>query len=355
MAPRFLKSWASRSTVPAEKMCAFILIAVNAIRAANGQTEPVPFHVCGHVYLLPSVGVYQFIALVAFIALCSTLFDMSVRVFSVLNGHTTYKAACVMNGRFFGRIAVFWMDPFTTIWDILTLSMCIFGFFKFLNGREMTPALYAFVPFITVQILKILVSINMPSIILKILAVIITDRVYFDPELENHSWISTTVPKTGNELERNNTERGSIHLPNYREGVLLSIPDGRTLFVPVSGDYGIIGRLPFGLHPSCGGEIVPITRGEKSFSVLPVQIPYSLAWFSIYELIRVMDGYKGAYEIDKCLAWLLVVSALAGFLVNIIPGPCVVVCKKNKQPNPKDTASFEFKHEENEVSYSISF
>lgn len=40
---------------------------------------------------------------------------------------------------------------------------------------------------------------------------------------------------------------------------------------------------------------------------------------------RAMGGYGGAEEIDKCLIWLALVSALASVFVSIVPGPCIVV------------------------------
>ena len=79
------------------------------------------------------------------------------------------------------------------------------------------------------------------------------------------------------------------------------------------------------------GRHVKIQGEHPNFELIHFQVPYSIMWYSVYEVMNLISHFRGADEIDKCLLWLVIVSTMTTIFVSYIPGPCVVIKKMGRQ------------------------
>lgn len=97
---------------------------------------------------------------------------------------------------------------------------------------------------------------------------------------------------------------------------VFKLDNGDSFFVPGSGDRCLQGRE---------GVYFPAkVNKDWNFRFVPLKVPYAIMWYGIYGLLLDIDAYVGAEEIDKCLVWLLLVSALTEASTKMVLGPAVV-------------------------------
>lgn len=322
-------------SVPVESISAAVLMLVTLYELAwSSIATEFDLRVCGHVYATPPREIYRVVWTVALMVLLSVLGNTFKRCRAVLSGNN----GGTESARLFPsvgtdihscRVALY-TRRWLTLCDLaFNTAMCAVG--TWYVGHQYPLALPAAMAMTAIQVLNLFLGlINViwkPSAcvqlenLVKLFTVFSTEREYDNLDLENRSWEYSDI---------------SQHSAQ-REGIVVDAADGKSLFVcgwcpdgfVTSGAWlngPVWALLPIPSPTSAQADRVNLA----DFTLIPLRVPYSLVWYSVYELIRVMGAYKGADEIDKCAVWLAFVSALALLVTRLTPGPCVVV-KKDAQ------------------------
>lgn len=110
------------------------------------------------------------------------------------------------------------------------------------------------------------------------------------------------------------------------QGAVFETGAGGYLYVFNISDIGLIGFNTSFLPLTGIQEEVPVeVNKDINFRLIPLRVLYSLMWYGIYGMILEMGGYVGAEEIDKCVVWLVLVSAISELVIRSFPGPAAMV------------------------------
>ncbi len=158
--------------------------------------------------------------------------------------------------------------------------------------------------------------------VIELLSVFVTEGVYDAPDFENAqlSFEEMSDARSISAAEINQKARAIIDLDNEDLLYILNDKDVGLQTKKISSNW-------YGVSSTRAQEAKWVQIGEQylKFKVIPVRVRYSIMWYSVYKGLEIIDGYKGADDIVRCLAWLTLVPLFTELMIRYFPGPCVVV------------------------------
>jgi len=323
-----LDSFRLRTRVPLEIFCTTSLLLAFCIPAMY-TPQSARFELCGHVYAKPPVQFYYMIFCVCISILVWKFMATFYRFiscfywgdFAVLEPTALFYSSVPLAALYVHRwhmVVQVLMAPVSLVCLCVSGAWCL--------GPYLPSCFLMFGGIGAVQTLNIFLIVGNAltrntrpkwyALITRFFAVLATDGEYRNLKLENNEWSTiTTQDATVSEIFQTQTC-----------GAIIDVGDNRTLFVPGSGDFCVSGPTPMLSLRMKFSEYTPVKLDKSwNFRLIPAKVPYALVWFGIYGMIREMGGYRDANEIDRCVIWLLLVSAVTEGIIWLFPGPAVVV------------------------------
>ncbi len=325
-----------QSKVPLETISASGLAAV--LSFLHMDTEP--FELCGVVYARPPREVYIIVGfLSAVTCLFSVLFALG-RCYAVCRrgDHETriaHLVPCEGAYRSGNLIALYlrgWWVP--TLFGLFFVIPGLVLWFSATKLPPIYPALGCIIGFRALNMLLSILMIILPSkknsIIdrfINILSVFFTDKEYDAPDFENELCLSEEVSCA--------PSSHVAEIANYPHAII-TLDSGTSLSIRSDRDVGVLGAYDswitwFSITPvrMPMSKLVRIEKKYLNFRLIPVRVPFSIMWYSVYQGFEIVGAYGGAQDIEKCLIWLALVSILTELIVNLVSGPCVVIKTRN--------------------------
>jgi len=327
----FVESFRSRSSVPLESISAFSVLLAFLRPASLSFTDKTvqapPIKLCGHVYANPP-GVFYFYSYIPVVFLAGEkVLQVLLRIFEVLTRDTHAPILVpTIHSYYRGGLTVSYKRNLMTFFRPAVLAAMCFSV-PIVFGRLWPSCYFVLCGVGCVQAINMLLGVinwfcplrNNPEwrLFLEVLSVFVTEHGLEDPGLENKNWnsVETGTPATNGIGE---------DIRSKSQGALFDAGDGKYLYVSNTSDIGFKGSLSNLLSFAEIETAVKVDK-EINFRLVPLRVPYALLWYGIHGMIFEMGGFVGAEEIDKCVVWLLLVSAITELIIWAFPGPAVVV------------------------------
>ncbi len=351
MVQEVLGEMRKRIQIPLETICTSGLAVMLSCGPALSKQVTVPFEVCGHVYANPPRQVYAIVSFVSFLTLTNSVLSAIVRCLVIWRrgdkeDRMAHLVPCVGTEVHNDLCALYprrWRLP-----PSIGCNLIFVAFALWLFGDKIPSIRVALGFIVAYQALNMYLAIVMIVTVkrksstihkfIDMLSVFVTDREYdapdFEKELCPYEEVSDATSNCIAEIVY--TAQAVIDIGN---GNLLSIRNDKDVG-SLGADVSWRGWSSLALPRMPKGKLIRIEKKYLNFMLIPLRIPYSVMWYSIYKALKLVGGYRGAEDIDKCIIWLAMVSVLTAILISYIPGPSVVIKTANTTENKSYVADW---------------
>ncbi len=335
MVQRVLQLIRERSKIPLEAICVSGLVAVLSLRHIRSNQAAVPFELCGHVYANPPRDIYTLALTASLLTFCNSVFSVLRRCVLVWyrgdrENRTAHLVPCVGTDVHNNSCALY-----VRRWSTLTSLAFYFilpGFAIWFYGNQISQSFLPLRLITGYQALNMVLAIVMILIprgtrspvhkFIDLISVFATDKEYDAPDWEKELFPFEEV-KDASSIRIAEIAHHARVVIDIGNGKSVCIRNDRNVGLKTNGSWPSWFGFPLVRMPV--GKLAQIEKKHLNFRLIPLRIPYSIMWYSTYQGLGNIGGYRGAEEIDKCLIWLALVSVLAVGLISYIPGPCVVI------------------------------